>query len=506
MAASTIPAAIEIALNTILAPSNVVLILAAVIFGLALGILPGMNGVIVIALLIPLTFTMEPIVAIMVLVAANGGVSQGGSITAILINTPGMAPNAATILDGYPMAKKGEAKRAIMASLTASAAGAILGILVLALTIPLMTEIVLAFGYPETFWLGVWGVSVVAVVVRGSVVKGLISAAIGGVFAAHGINFLTSTYRWTYGLPMMQDGFKFIPIIVGLFAVSEMINLISKGERIAKTDVITATGNRWEGIKDVYTHKWVWFRSSVIGVIIGTIPGVGGTVANFVAYFQAAQTSGDDSFGTGDVRGVIASEASNDAKEGGAYLPTLALGIPGSASMAVLIGAFVVQGVTPGPTMVQDHLDLIFIVILAALLSNVLSSVFGAVAVNQLSKITRIDIEIIAPIIIAWAFFGGFAVTNNIFDLAFVWIGGVLGLLMMKINMSRVPLVLALVLGPIVERTYWQSLQVSDTGSGIFFQSPLSKLLVVITVLTLLWPIVKPAFVTYVYNPLEAKR
>jgi putative tricarboxylic transport membrane protein len=245
-------------------------------------------------------------------------------------------------------------------------------------------------------------------------------------------------------------------------------------------------------VKDVFRNWSIFLRSALTGVTIGLIPGVGGVTANFVAYFQASQSSDDDSFGTGDVRGVIASESSNDAKDGGAYVPTLAFGIPGSASMAILLGAFVIHGIVPGPSILQSNLDLVFIVIIGALVANLMSSAVGIAATDVIVKITRIDSNLFGPIILAWAFFAGFAVTNNVFDLAFVWLGGILGFWMMRMNMSRVPLILGMVLGPIIERTYWQALQISQSNHGIFLESIISKVLIFLVLITLFWPIVEP--------------
>lgn len=471
-------------------PLNLVLLLLATAVGLFIGMLPGLGGTVVIALLIPLTFSLEPLVAFMILVAANAGTSQGGAITAILINTPGKAPNAATILDGYPMARQGRAGEAIGASATASGLGAIFGILLLVALIPFMLEFVLLFSSAEIFWLGVWGLTLLAVVVSGDVVSGLVSGGLGVIFAMHGINNATALARWTYGFGFMLDGFKLVPALIGLFAVAEMINLVSEGERIAREgDDTRDLRGRLRGARAVFTHRWIFLRSSFIGAFVGAIPGVGGTTANYVAYFQAVQTSANpESFGTGDIRGVIASESSNDAKEGGAYIPTLGFGVPGSASMAVLFGAFLLHGIVPGPLLMQNHLDVVGIVVISALAANVTSSVFGMAAANQLTKLTRIDIMYIAPIVVAIAFFGSYALQNNVFNLVITAFFGLLGFLMIRANMSRIPMILGLVLGPVVEEEFFRALQISGNDYAVFFDQPLDWLLIVLIVLSLLAP------------------
>lgn len=474
-------------------PVNIVLLALATAVGLFIGMLPGLGGTVVIALLIPLTFPLDPLVAFMILVAANGGTSQGGAITAILINTPGKAPNAATILDGYPLARQGRAGEAIGASATASGLGAIFGILVLVALIPFMLEFVLLFSSAEIFWLGVWGLTLLAVVVSGDVVSGLISAGFGVLFAMHGINNATALARWTYGYGFMLDGFRLVPALIGLFAVAEMINLVSEGEQIAREEEegeeTRELGGRLRGARAVLTHRWIFLRSSFIGAFVGAIPGVGGTTANYVAYFQAVQTSANpEKFGTGDIRGVIASEASNDAKEGGAYIPTLGFGVPGSASMAVLFGAFLLHGVIPGPLLMQNHLDVVGVVVVSALAANIISSIFGMAAANQLTKMTRIDIMYVAPIVIAIAFFGTYALQNNVYNLVITAIFGLLGFLMIRADMSRIPMILGLVLGPIVEEEFFRALQISGNDYWIFFNKPLDWFLIGLIVLSLVAP------------------
>lgn len=469
-------------------PTNVILLALATAVGLLIGMLPGLGGTVVIALLIPLTFGLDPLVAFMVLVAANGGTSQGGAITAILINTPGKAPNAATILDGYPLARQGRAGEAIGASTTASGLGAVFGILLLVVLIPFMLEFVLLFSSAEIFWLGVWGLTLLAVVVSGDVISGLISGGLGVVFAMHGVNGATALARWTYGFGFMLDGFKLVPALIGLFAVAEMINLVSEGEQIAQDEIDDdrELGGRIDGAKAVFTHWSIFLRSSLIGAFVGAIPGVGGTTANYVAYFQAVQTSPNpEKFGTGDIRGVIASEASNDAKEGGAYIPTLGFGVPGSASMAVLFGAFLLHGIVPGPLLMQNNLDVVGIVVLSAVIANVTSSIFGMAAANQLTKLTRIDIMYVAPMVIAIAFFGSYALQNNVFNLVITAFFGLLGFFMIKANMSRIPMILGLVLGPIVETQFFRALQISGNDYGVFFNAPLDWVLILLIIVGL---------------------
>lgn len=479
---------------TILDPVNFALIFLMVLFGMFMGIMPGLGGVITLSLLIPLTFGMEPLVAFMLLAAALGATNFGGSISAILINTPGSSVNAATVLDGYPMARQGRASEALGAAAAASALGAIFGLVILTLSIPVMLEILLLFSQIEIFWLGIWGITIIAMIVRHSVISGLISAAFGFIFAMHGLNVLTASPRWTYGITPLFDGFRLIPALIGLFAIAEMINLVGQGQTIATKSIVDVEGDQWQGIREVFINKWVFLRSAVIGVIIGMVPGVGGSAANYIAYFQAAQTSEDsESYGTGDVRGVIASEASNDAKDGGGFLPTLAFGIPGSASMAVMLGAFAFHGIIPGPRFFSNNLDVVMVIILSLLVANILTSVVGLVMAKQLARITRIDIHVLAPIVMVFAFFGSYALYNNMFDVLITLLFGLLGFVMIKVNMSRIPMILAMVLAPIIEKNFFRSLQISGGDYAVFARSPLSILLIALVLVSLFLPYIQAA-------------
>lgn len=478
------------AVGSLADPVSLLFIFVGAMFGMFMGMIPGLGGVTAIALLIPVTFGMDPVLAFMMLAGVKGGEAYGGSITAILLNVPGTGPNAATIIDGYPMSRNGEAGRALGASATASAFGAFFGILVLILSVPIILQIVLLFGPAEIFWLGVWGLTVIALVVGDDVIKGILSASLGLVFAVHGRNLITGTSRWTYDVSFMLDGFKLVPALIGVFALAEMVKLIAEGGTISQTDEDIEIGDDiTKGVKDVFQNKGIFFRSALIGTIIGTVPGIGGTAANYIAYFQAVQTASDsERFGTGDVRGVIASEASNDAKDGGALIPTLAFGIPGSASMAVLLGAFVVHGMTPGPLLFQNNIDIIAVIIVALFVSNVMTSTIGLLLIGKLALVTKIDIRTLAPIVIIVAFFGAFAVNNVVFDLFIALLFGVIGYLMIAIDMPRVPMVLALVIGPIVESNLFRSLQLSRGSLDIFYESNISLFLILLTVVSLTLP------------------
>ena len=368
--------AVRIAVETIFTPRNALFLLAGVLLGLLMGALPGLGGPVALALLIPLTYPLGVNVSIMILAATLGGVAFGGSVTAILFNTPGDAPNAATLLDGYPLARQGRATEALSTSAIASASGAILGLFLFLASVPIVRQFALLFHSVDIFWLAVFGLVTVAVVSRGGIAANLVAGGVGLLLASHGFNQVTGTARFTWGTTYLRDGIQLIPLLIGLFAVAEMLRLASERTTVSSVDI--GSGGTLAGAKIVFENRLVFLQSSIVGWLIGVVPGAGGTVANFVAYLQAQNISSDpESFGTGNVRGVIASEAANDAKDGGSMIPTLGLGIPGSASTAVLLGAFVVNGVIPGPQLFQENLQLVFIVIFGLLFSNVLTSAIG---------------------------------------------------------------------------------------------------------------------------------
>jgi putative tricarboxylic transport membrane protein len=488
--------AVQIALDTIFTPKNLLYILLSTVLGLIAGVFPGLGGPVALSLLIPITFPLEANVAIMILAANLGGTAFGGSITAILLNTPGDAPNAATLLDGYPMTREGRAGEALGASAAASAGGAILGVLLLVVTVPFVRQLAVAFHSVDIFWLALLGLATIAVVTRGSVIADLVAGGFGLMLAFHGLNPVTGTARFTWDLQYLTSGFPLVPLIIGLFAIAEMIKLM--GERSTIAESAAVSGGVLKGVRSVATNWSVFLRSALLGWLIGVVPGAGGTVANFLAYLQAQHTSDDpDSFGKGNIQGVIASEAANDAKDGGSMIPTLGLGIPGSASTAVLVGAFTINGITPGPLLFQENLQIVFIIVFALVVSNLLTSTIGLVSAKYLVKITKVKVSTVAPIVVIVALFGAFVVRGQINDVLLTIVFGLFGFFMVKFDLSRVALIIALVLGPIAEQNFHRALQISRGDLSILYSRSLSMLLIALTAIVLLLPI---------YRSLQSRR
>jgi putative tricarboxylic transport membrane protein len=486
------------ALGLIINPVSIGFILLGTLIGMVFGALPGLGGTIALALLIPVSFGMEPQNAVVMFGSALGGVAFGGSISAILINVPGTGPNAATLLDGYPMSQQGRAGEALGASATASALGAIFGLIVLTLIIPVAREVILAFGIPEFFWLAVLGLTIIAVVTEGSLLKGLISGGFGLMLAQVGYSRTTGEPRYMLGTEYLWDGINLVVALIGLFALAEIINMVRKGGSIAAEEASPPKrGDVFRGGLAVLKRPSLFFRSAITGTLIGMVPGAGGTVANFVSYMQAMQTSSNpESFGHGNIEGVIASEAANDAKDGGALLPAVVFGIPGSAGIAVLLGGLILHGLNPGRELLGENLPFLFVLIFALLFANIITSVVGLSIADRLAQLTQIPTELLVAPILVVSLVGAFALRNNILDVYVAVIFGFLGYIMMIYDYSRIGLVIALILGPIAERSFLQAQVISDSDVWywIFFTRPISLTLMVLTVVSLLLPLIRKQF------------
>ncbi len=461
--------------------------------GLVFGAIPGLGGTTAIALLIPLTFGMQPAEAITLIGGVMGSVAFGGSISAILLNTPGIAPNAATCFDGFPLAQQGKAGMAIGAAATASSLGGILGVAILVAVIPIAKEIVLLFGPPEFFALAILGLGAIALSTGGKFLRGLIAGGVGLALAFVGLDAVNGGDRFTGGVEYLLDGVRLVPTLTGVFAIAEMINLTLKGGRVVSGGGESMKISRVsDGIVAVFKNTPILIRGSAIGAFIGAIPGVGGTVASFLSYASTVQASKNpESFGTGNIQGVIAPESANNAKDGGALIPTLAFGIPGSAEMAIFLGVLILHGLEPGPMMLVEHEGVVFSLIVAVASAAILASVIGLILARWLSLITLVDVHILAPTVVAVALVGVYALHNSMGDVAVAMIFGIIGFLMIRYDYPRITAVIALVLGELAERSYHQSMMIGDNSFSIFYGRPISAVLLVATVLIILSPSIR---------------
>jgi putative tricarboxylic transport membrane protein len=464
-----------------------------VLLGLTFGVIPGLGGTTALALLIPVTYSLDPLDAMYLAGGVMGATSFGGSISAILLNTPGTAPNAATTFDGYPLSRQGKAGLAIGASATASALGGLIGLFTLLLFIPVAREVVLSFGQAEFFLLTVLGLAAIAVSVRGKLLRGLIAGCVGLLLAFTGANQFTGETRFTFGIDYLWDGIPLVPALTGLFAISQMIELALKGGSVAENGYDTAkmkiTGVG-EGCLAVFKHWPVLIRGSLIGTVIGAIPGLGGTVAAFLAYSSTAQTAKDrDTFGTGNIKGVIAPESANNAKDGGSLIPTVAFGIPGSAETAVFLAILVLHGMEPGPQILLYNQREVYGLIVALTVSAVGASIIGLLLSRFLVLITRIDVNIVVPVVVTLSLTGVYVLEGRMADVLLTVLVGIFGYLMIRFDYPRLTLVIAFVLGETAERAFHQVRLISD---GHVFEymltRPISVVLMIAIVVTFFLP------------------
>lgn len=471
--------------------SNIWFLFAGVIVGVFFGVIPGIGGSITLALLIPMTFGMDSTKALILIISAYGACTFGGAISAILINTPGTGQNVTTCFDGYPLARQGRAGYAIGAAMTASGLGGVVGLIILALLIPVARQAILAFSYPEFFLMTLVGIFVIVVVAQEDILQGLISAGIGFLLSLVGMSPITGEVRFTFGTIYLMDGIRFMPALIGIFAVAELIKLSVEGGTIAKSGTPKASmTDAIQGIVAVFKNLKVFLLSSFIGVILGIVPGIGGTVSSFVAYGQAAQISKNrDQFGKGAIEGVIASEAANDSKEGGALLPTIVFGIPGSSGMAILIGGLLLHDITPGPKMLTDNILDTFLLITGNLYGHIIAAVLTVVFVSQLNRITYIRTGLLTPVIFVLALIGSYALNYSILDVFVTICFGIVGYRMAICGFPRVPLVIALILGHLIEMTYHQTL--ITYGYAGFFNRPIAIVLDIVAVMTLSFPFIQ---------------
>jgi TctA family transporter len=450
---SMLGAAFE-AFGIIMDPMRLAILSFAALLGVILGILPGIGGLAGTALLLPFTFTMDPYTAFAFLLGLGATTSTGDPIPAVLFGVPGGAGSAATVLDGLPMARKGEAGRALSAAYMSSLMGGLFGALLMGLAVPVLRPIMLHIGTPEMAALAIFGLSMVAAISGNAPLRGLAAAGIGIMIAMIGTDPRTGTFRWTFDSLYLWDGMPLVPITLGLFALPELCDLMISRSSIASDTRYSAKTGMWLGARDSFKHWWLVLRCSWIGAALGAIPGVGGAVIDWVAYGHAIRTEkdADKTFGKGDVRGVIASESANNAKEGGSLLTTVAFGIPGSAGMAIILGAFIAQGLLPGPDMLGKNLAITYSMVWSIAIANIVGAGLCYAFSGQFAKLATLRYTLILPTVLSIIYIGAFGGSRHWGDL-FALLGfGVLGWLMKRMKWPRPPLILGVVLGAAIER------------------------------------------------------
>jgi TctA family transporter len=437
--------------------------LAGIAIGFLVGILPGLGGPVTLALMLPFIFSMSPVEAFSFLLGMTAVTATTGDITSILFGVPGEPTTASMIVDGHPMAKKGEAGRALGAALMSSFVGAIFGALCLALCIPAVRPLVLSVGSPQYFMFAMLGLAFLASLTGGSVIKGLVAACLGLLFALVGLDPISATERFTFDNLYLWDGIRLVPATLGLFAIPEIIDAARSGTSIAKANV-GKLGGVLQGVKDTFRHWGLVMRCSALGTYIGIIPGMGGAVAQWVSYAHAVQSSPDkERFGKGAVEGVLGPGAANHSTLGGAMVPTVAFGVPGSVSTAILLGAFLIQGLVPGPPMLTPeakggHLSLTFSFVWIIVVSNIITTAICFIFLAKIARITQVRSTLVIPFILLLCYIGAFAENNAFGDVVTMLAFGVLGWIMVQADWPRPPLILGLVLGGLAEQNLFLSI------------------------------------------------
>src|SRR5689334_4616098 len=443
-------------------PVRLMYLAAGCVMGLVLGIVPGIGGLAGTAMLLPFTFNMDPYTAFALLLGLGSTTATGDPIPAVLFGVPGGAASAATVLDGFPMAKKGEAGRALSAAYMSSLMGGVFGAFLMAISIPILRPVMLFLGSPELLAFSVLGISMVAVLSGNAPLRGLTAGCIGIMIAMIGTDPQSGTLRWTFNSLYLWDGLPLTPLLLGVFALPALCDLL-----IARTAIATDTSmsniykGQWQGVKDCFQNWWLILRCSWIGGGIGSIPGISASVVDWLAYGHALKTEkgAAKTFGKGDVRGVIASESSNNAKEGGALVPTVAFGVPGSATMAILLGAFLIHGLVPGPDMLTKNLDITYSMVWSIAFANILGSGLCFLFSGQLAKLCTLRYTLIMPIVLSLVYIGAFEGTRQWGDLYSLLFFGILGWAMKHFKWPRPPLVLGFILGKVLERYMFISIQ-----------------------------------------------
>lgn len=457
-----------------------------VALGLVFGALPGLTAVMGVALLIPLTFSFSPIIAFSSLLGMYVGAIYAGSITAILVGTPGTAAAAATMLEGPQLTKKGESLKALDMTTFASFIGGIFSCLVLATVAPQLASFALGFSAPEYFSLGVFGLTIVASLSEGALLKGTISAMLGLLIAMIGMDPLTGDLRMTFNSINLVNGISLVPALVGLYALSQVLVTFEGVFRGTQMNAAIISRSRMK-LSDYWFYRKSIMLGAVIGTFIGIIPATGSGTASFAAYSEAKRHSKHpEEFGHGAIEGIAATEAANNAVTGGALIPLLTLGVPGDIVTAIMLGALMIQGITPGPLLFQEQGVLVYSIFIALFISNIFMLVLGFSTVRFFTKILQIPAGILMPMVICLCVVGGYALNNSTFDLIILLIFGAVGYIMTKANFPVAPLLLAMILSPIIEVNFRRALSISNNDLSVFFTRPVCATFLLLSAMILI--------------------
>ncbi len=474
---------LSIALGIFASWENVFVLFIGVIIGTIVGAIPGMTPTTGVALTLPFTFYMQPVTGILLLLGVYKGGNYGGSIPAILISTPGTPAAACTVLDGYPLAQQGKANKALHMALYASVVADFVSNISLIFFAAFIASFALRFGPPEFFTLILFSLTIIAGVAGDSLAKGVVSAAFGLLLATIGLDLIYGTERFVFGEVELLGGLKFIPVLIGLFAMPLVIDHYSKKYVPHVTATVGDEGVTWAEWKRSFKSI---LRGSLIGVALGAIPGIGGAPASFMAYAEAKRTSKNSAnFGKGEIEGIAAAEAGNNGVCGATMIPLLALGIPGDVVTAVILGAFMIHGLQPGPLLFQQNITLVYAIFMGIMLSSLYILIIGKLGIKVLAKIADVPNSILYPVVLVLCVFGAYAIANTLFDVLLMMIMGVVGYIMLKFAIPAAPFLIAFILGPILEDSFRQSLVLADGNFSIFARGPICWFFLALTAASL---------------------
>lgn len=481
---------ISTVISSLVTWNNLLFINIGLAAGIMVGALPGLNSAIGVALLLPLTYGMDATTGVLLLLGAYCGAVYGGSITAILIKTPGTPAAAATLLDGNTLAEKGHAGIALDAALKASTFGGIFSAILLLFVAPALAQVALQFGPAEYFSLAVFGLTIISGISGKSLGKGLLMGVLGLLLTTVGVDKISGGTRFTFGIDALWGGITMIPVMVGLFAVSELIVKVRGGD--SKQGLAMQYEKENLPLKKFFSHIKTLLKSSIIGSFIGAVPGTGASIAAFMSYNEAKRCSKNpDEFGTGCVEGIVAPESANNAVTGSAMIPLLTLGIPGDTVTAILVGALMMQGIVPGPRLFIEQRHWVYSIMIGLLIVNVFMFLQGKAFIKGFVKVTRVPQKVLVPILLVLCVIGAYAGNNAISDILIVVIFGIVGYCLRKLDFPLTPMVIALVLGPLAEDNMRRALLLSDGNFATFVTRPISAIFLFISIVTIIWPLIK---------------
>ena len=474
---------------------NLAALAAGTIYGIVIGVLPGLGPSAGMALAIPLVMSWNPATALIFMGALYKCSNYGGSLTAILVNTPGDASNAATVLDGYPMCERGRGGVALGLSATSALVGGTIGMICLIFAAPFLADFALQFGPSEYFLTAILALSLIAAVVQGATIKGLMAAGLGLLLSTVGFDVIAGHLRYTFDWAPLEDGIPLIQALVGLFAVTQALVLAESAASISR--IAKLSGSVWEGVRSYFRHPAIVVRSALIGLFVGVLPAVGQSSAGLLAWADAKRVSKrPETFGQGAPEGVLAAETATNACMPGDLVCTIALGVPGSVGAAVFLGVMIIFGVVPGPLAFVDKAEVIYSLFVALFLTSFVVFIVGVTVARRLAVVTLLPNNVIVPLILVVSLLGSFAIRNEMADVIISLAFGALGYVMLKGGFTPIPLLLGLVLGEMVETNYHRALLVSGGSYSIFYASVICKVLIVLTVLSLIGPYLGPFWKT----------